>query len=212
MNPYSLNKKILEKNVFNTKTLMSFRNFLNISLSQDSWCCYNKQKNLPRAQCVSSSSWRRGLKILVSVLLENLTGTLTEVFFFDWVGIFRKIWISTHWFKKLLIPCSSFFSLNIQYWRFRYCNFSFRVNKFFWNCLMKQKILLINGAKEKKKKFLKKILYMKIVLFINWRHFVANYFMYEMFQILLAGRNRRNPKLSWKRGVLRFFCPSRKAA
>ena len=61
---------------------------------------------------------------------------------------------------------------------------------------MKQKILLINGAKEKKKKFLKKILYMKIVLFINWRHFVANYFMYEMFQILLAARNRRNPKLS----------------
>ena len=61
---------------------------------------------------------------------------------------------------------------------------------------MKQKILLINGAKEKKKKFLKKILYIKIVLVINWRHFVANYFMYEMFQILLAGRNRRNPKLS----------------
>ena len=54
---------------------------------------------------------------------------------------------------------------------------------------MNEKILLINGAKEKKKKFVKKILYMNIVLFINWRHFVANYSMYEMFLILLAGRN-----------------------
>ena len=133
-------------------------------------------------------------------------------FLFYWVDIFRKIWIITHWFEKLLIPCSSLFSLNVQYRRFRYFNFSFRVNKFSWDCLMNKKILLINGAKEKKKKFVKKILYMNIVLFIDWRHFVANYSMYEMFLILLAGRNWRNPKLSWTRGVLRIFCASRKAA
>ena len=42
--------KIFEKNLFNPKTLIDFRIFLKISLSQDSWCSHNNQKNLSWAQ------------------------------------------------------------------------------------------------------------------------------------------------------------------
>ena len=68
----------------------------------------------------------------------------------SWVGFFRNIWISTHWFEKAI---NSLFlqkknSLYIQYWQhFHYYNFSFRMNKFSLHCLMNEKVLLINGVR-----------------------------------------------------------------
>ena len=59
---YPTNTKFLKKELFNPEVLIHFRNSLKISLSEDSWCSRNKQKNLPRAQC--APPWQIGLRCL----------------------------------------------------------------------------------------------------------------------------------------------------
>ena len=43
--------KIFEKKFFIPKTMVNFRNFLKMSLSQNPQCSHNKQKNLLQTQC-----------------------------------------------------------------------------------------------------------------------------------------------------------------
>ena len=72
---------------------------------------------------------------------SQLTGHLKRSCCFDWVGFFRNIWTIPH--SPLIVCFSMFFTL---YPVLAFCNFSFRVNKFSWNCLMNEKVLLITGA------------------------------------------------------------------
>ena len=60
---------------------------------------------------------------------------------FDWVGFFCNIWTIPH--SPLILFFSIFFTL---YPVLAFCSFSFTVNKFSWNCLMNEKVLLITGA------------------------------------------------------------------